>query len=142
MTCLGYLAVWRRQFMSGTPPPIRCRQYSKTIPTDPDVYRGIPSSRKRSSQTHVRKRKSPAANPYLAGIFNSTSGCRLSVPYRIIFISKPTGATKEEGRSSSAPLQDEISPIACVAVHAQHDSSDGSVVKAFAAIRMPSAMVR
>ena len=38
-------------------------------------------------------------------------------------------------------LQDEISPIACVAVHAQHDSSDGSVVKAFAAIRMPSAMV-
>ena len=55
---------------------------------------------------------------------------------------KPTGATKEEGRSSSAPLQDEISPIACVAVHAQHDSSDGSVVKAFAAIRMPSAMVR
>lgn len=47
-----------------------------------------------------------------------------------------------EGRSSSAPLQDEISPIACVAVHAQHDSSDGSVVKAFAAIRMPSAMVR
>ena len=39
-------------------------------------------------------------------------------------------------------LQDEISPIACVAVHAQHDSSDGSVVKAFAAIRMPSAMVR
>lgn len=64
------------------------------------------------------------------------------MPYRIIFISKPTGATKGEGRSSSAPLQDEISPIACVAVHAQHDSSDGSVVKAFAAIRMPSAMVR
>ena len=27
-------------------------------------------------------------------------------------------------------------------VHAQHDRSDGSVVKALAAIRMPSAMVR
>ena len=36
-----------------------------------------------------------------------------------------------------------VSPsIVCVRVHAQHDRSDGSVVKALAAIRMPSAMVR
>lgn len=56
-----------------------------------------------------------------------------------------TGPARHSSRSligAHRLLQDEISPIACVAVHAQHDSSDGSVVKAFAAIRMPSAMVR
>ena len=35
-----------------------------------------------------------------------------------------------------------VPPMVCVRVHAQHDRSDGSVVKALAAIRMPSTMVR